>query len=110
MRIERVEADLPGETCVGGDFAMKAWVRIGSLSPSDIEVQAYVGRVDENQQIVAGSRVRMVPDGAATAGEILFRAQVHCTGSGTHGLKVRVLPRHEDLERPHGTGLIVWGA
>jgi starch phosphorylase len=83
----------------------------GRLSTEDLDVQVYFGKIGESRDIIDGTLVPMAPDGSAPGGEgVLYTATLPCTASGTHGFTVRVVPSHEDLARPHDTGLIVWGA
>jgi starch phosphorylase len=130
VQIVRVETDLPPATRVGADLEVRAWVRIGKLTPADLAVQVYIGKVDEGRQIVGATTVPMVPEGemgdepgreagdepaskpaSVAAGDgVLFKACIPCRTSGTHGFTVRVIPRHEDLAHPHATGLILWAS
>jgi hypothetical protein len=55
-------------------------------------------------------RPRSDADALASLSSAMFEVVVPCRTSGTQGLTVRVLPRHEDLGHPHETGLIVWAS
>src|SRR5262245_6099894 len=96
-KVQEVASELPAETAVGSSFDVRAWVQAGPLASGDLSVQVYVGRVDENQQIVDPRIVTMIPDGAPTGDGLLFSAKVPLRESGTHGFTIRVMPRHEDL-------------
>jgi starch phosphorylase len=108
VQVVRVDTELPPGTRVGDDLEVRAWVRTGSLAPDDLAVQVYIGKVDEERQIVGGVTLPMAPEGDASEDGFLFKARVPCLTSGTQGLTVRVLPSNEDLAHPHGTGLILW--
>jgi starch phosphorylase len=108
LSIGRIETDVSDPVRVGGTCEVRARVRLGPLSDRDVAVQLYVGRVDENQQIVGGEIQAMVPEGRPGAEGLLFRARLPWTMSGRQGLTVRVLPHHEDLSHPLETGLITW--
>jgi starch phosphorylase len=110
VQVVRVETELPPGTRVGDELEVRAWVRAGSLTPDDLAVQVYLGKVDEERQIVGGETLPMTPEGEPGEDGLLFRVRIPCLTSGTHGLTVRVLPRHEDLAHPHATGLILWAA
>jgi starch phosphorylase len=109
VRINRVEVVLPTPFKVGGGCEVRAWVHPGPLTAADLMVQVWVGKVNEARDIVQPRAVTMTaqPAGAAPD-ELLFTARVPCQTSGTHGLTVRALPRHEDLGHLHETGLITW--
>jgi len=74
----------------------------------------YIGKVDEDRQIVGATTVLMTPGdepGSEPGGDgILFKACIRCRRSGTQGFTVRVIPRHDDLAHPHATGLILWAS
>jgi hypothetical protein len=86
------------------------WVDPGDLSAEDFTVQVYLGRIDENQQIVGGKVVPIAFESASTAEGLLFQGQVPCPTSGTHGVTVRLVPAHEDLPHTHCLGLIRWAS
>jgi starch phosphorylase len=108
VRVMRVEADIPPQLNVGESFEVKAWIHTGSLTPADIKVQIYLGRVNENREISQGQVLPMSLDGTPTADGLLFRVQVPLKTSGTQGFTIRVLPHHDLLIHPHQTGLILW--
>lgn len=108
VRVVRVETDLPPATRVGDGIEVRAWVRAGALGPDDLAVQVYIGKMDQDREIVGGATLAMTPEGEAGEDGLLFKARVPCHTSGTLGFTVRVLPRHADLAHPHGTGLIHW--
>jgi starch phosphorylase len=110
VKIARVQTTLPKVTEVGSEVEVQAWVRIGTLTPDDLAVETYIGRVGRDQEIAAAHAVRMSPDGAAGREGLAFRAAVPCETSGTHGLTVRVRPFHEDEGEIAATAPVVWAS
>jgi starch phosphorylase len=108
VRLLRTETPLPRDLRVGDEFEARVWIDPGPLSASDLSVQIYLGRVDENQEILGGETYSMEAEGEAGADGLLFRGAVPCRSSGTQGLTFRVLPHHEDLPRPHCMALVRW--
>ncbi len=108
VRIVRVEAPSNGEIRVGGHFEPRAWIDTGALDTADVTVEAYVGRVDENGEIVGGRTFLMQPDGGRVDGAVPYRTRIPWSTSGLSGFTVRVLPRHEDLVHAQGPGLVHW--
>jgi len=108
LRVVRVETDIPSQMSVGETFEVKAWIHPGSLTPADLKVQLYLGRVNENREISQGQILPMSLDGAPSPDGLLFRVQVPLRTSGTQGFTIRVLPHHDLLLHPHHTGLILW--
>jgi len=108
VRVLRVETVLPEETRVGKEFEVRAWVETGDLAPADLSVQVYLGKLRESREIVEPEIVEMALSGPEPSGGRLFSVKIPCRSSGTQGLTVRVLPRHDDLVQPHETALISW--
>ena len=108
VRVSGVEVRMPEQTHVGESFEVRAWVQPGALSPEDLAPQVYLGRLRESRDIVEPQLVPMTRESSSTAEGVLFVATFTCTTSGTHGLTVRVVPRHVDLGHAHETGLVTW--
>ena len=109
VKIESVAS--PGEEHlrVGESFAVKVSVSLGSLLPSDVEVQACYGRLDSLGEIADPKSLALEPIGKIESGRLTFAGQVGCKSSGQFGLAVRVLPKHPNLPNPFEPGLVTWG-
>ncbi len=89
---------------------VRAVVSLGALNPSDVEVQALYGRVDDADEIIGGATVALQPateneielDGGAVA----FEGDVPLAKTGAFGYAVRVLPHHPLLATPVELGLM----
>ena len=103
-----VQTKWPEDLRVGTNFEIQVRIDPGELSADDFEVQVYMGRVDENQQIVDGEVVPITFQRSSTPNGLLFSGEVPCPTSGTHGVTIRVVPSHEDLPHLHCMGLITW--
>ena len=109
VRLESVENHSPATLPVGQPIQARVRVYLGSLTPNDVAVELYHGRVNADGQIVDGVATAMSASGAGVGGSYLFEAQpVSCSDSGLHGYTVRVLPYHLDLPSPFVPGLISW--
>ncbi|MHC4616629.1 MAG: alpha-glucan family phosphorylase [Planctomycetota bacterium] len=94
---------------MGAELNVRALVRLGKVSPSDVSVELYHGGVDGWGGIRDGSAVRLAfQETSGQDGEHWFAGTLSCRKTGRHGLAVRVLPRHEDLADPYEPGLILW--
>jgi starch phosphorylase len=104
-----VENHSPVSLPVGEPVQAQVRVHIGSLTPEDVAVELYQGRLNADSQIVNAVATPMRPAGLVEAGSCLFEAQpVACKDSGRHGFTVRVLPFHPDLPDGLIPGLISW--
>ena len=109
IRVALRDADAVNEYGVGESFRVRAAVRLGPLTPDDVEVQLYLGRITTAGEIVDAEIQPMHTERAKKAGEYTYEASsVTCRRSGFHGFTVRVLPRHADLNSPFLPGLVVW--
>ena len=106
--VARVEVSLPERTHVGEHLDVTAWIRPGGLALDDLAPQVFLGRLHEARDIVGPEITQMETRGLTDDNCALFHASIACQASGTHGLTVRILPRHPDLGHPHEMGLITW--
>lgn len=110
VRVEAVEDGNAPEMNSGETFTVRARVRLGPLSPEDVSVQVYHGRVDARGELVEPAVAPASLAARQSGGASVFEAAVRLErGGGQYGFTVRVLPAHPDLAslRP---GLIAWAA
>ncbi|MCZ6683757.1 MAG: alpha-glucan family phosphorylase [Planctomycetota bacterium] len=109
VRVEHVEAEDPGELPVGAYLGVKARVHLGRVSPDEVAVELYHGRVDPSGQLVEGRSEPMTLSEKLENGSSAFIGRIPCVQSGQHQFAVRILPQHPDLAHRFDTGLILWG-
>jgi starch phosphorylase len=109
VSVEAVETEAFNELQVGDTFHARARICLGSLTPEDVRVELYLGRVDAAGELVDAQATLMQPSRQDEADSFLFEADdVICFASGQHGYTVRILPHHPDLTTPFLPGLIAW--
>ncbi len=109
IRVEEVDAGSLAELRVGDEVHARARIYLGELTPEDVRVELYLGRVDADGQIVEAEATPMQPTESLGDGRYLFEVSAApCRKSGLHGFTVRVLPSHPDLPTPFLPGLIIW--
>lgn len=100
---DSLDADSPQRV----NLTFTAHVALGELSPQRVCVQALVGRVDSDGEIIDPEIAEMSPTSETDpSGRTLFRATVVPTRSGRHGYTARVLPRHPQLSDDAELGLV----
>jgi starch phosphorylase len=108
--VETVEVEPFAKLQVGGNFFVRARVRLGNLTPDDVKVELYLGQVNATDELIEAVAIPMQyvkQDGRADFQ--LFEANtVSCHMSGRHGYTVRVRPYHPDLTTASLPGLMVW--
>jgi starch phosphorylase len=109
VRIEHVEANTSSDLSVGDRLEVRAHVHLGQLTPGDVTVELYSGRLGPEREIKAPETTTMQYRESMGDGRYLFVGAILCRTSGRLGYALRVLPRHSDLMRPVDAGLILWG-
>jgi glycogen phosphorylase len=95
------------EIKIGAEIEIQAKIKLGKLSPKDVEVQLYYGQVDETGMLKSPGALPMTL-GQAGGGVTAFQAVLKVESTGQLGFSVRVLPSHPLLENPAEIGLIKW--
>jgi starch phosphorylase len=104
-----VETAPPATVKVGQSLNVRAHVKLSRLTPDDVTVELYLGRIDSRGELTDGTTLPMRLVGQSGSGEFTYdAASVMCTRSGLHGYTVRVTPEHPDLPTAFWPGLILW--
>jgi len=93
---------------VSSNMRVRAEVHLGRLTPDDVLVELYVGRVDGDGNLVEGHAMAMQPEGHGDGGTYPYAVETSIHRSGLHGFTVRVRPNHPDLPTAFVPGLICW--
>jgi len=108
VRVEAVERGLT-DLVVGQRASVRVRVHLGPLSPDDVNVELYVGRLGSDEQILDPVAARLESTGERSGGSWIFQGTLApCVRSGRHGYTIRVLPCHPDLTSPLIPNLITW--
>jgi len=109
IRLDVLDPEPVKDLQVGQTFKVQARVHLAPLTPDDVVLQLYLGRVNAANEIVDAEVLPMQtvnPDGD---GHYHYETStVTCRNSGFHGYTIRVLPRHPDLPSSFLPGLVVW--
>jgi starch phosphorylase len=101
--ISRGDIEMP----VGQEVEVQAKVKLGPLSPEDVIVEAYYGRLDHQGEFTERETVPL--DVLNSDGEFhTFRGRIPCPKTGRFGYTVRVMPSHKRLENRFVMGLVSW--
>ncbi|MFD9665580.1 alpha-glucan family phosphorylase [Rhodococcus sp. NPDC059968] len=98
-------AGLPDTPEIGANLVLRARIRLGELSVSDVTVQAVIGKAGPDEELTDIVTVPMTHSGSDESGE-LFAADLALPLSGSVGYTVRVLPHHRLLVDPSELGLV----
>jgi starch phosphorylase len=109
VAIRRIEMQALDEIELGDSFHIETDVFLGELSPDDLIVEAYCGRLDPSDQYLDRFSIPMAPTGEGNDHVCHYEAGVHFQEAGHFGVNVRVIPNHPDPESRHSMGLVIWG-
>jgi starch phosphorylase len=112
VRVAQVDASgLPDTPELGSEMTVRAVVALAGLQPSDVDVQAVVGRVNDRDELrdslvvpMQPASTRDSPDGDGDGQR--FEATLRLPHAGLLGYTVRVLPRHALMASPAEFGLL----
>lgn len=96
-----------GNLSAGESFSVSAAVKLGQLSPEEIDVQVYYGPVGPKNEILESRTVNMVPGEKRKDNTCVYRGEVGCENLGHFGFTARVVPRDPDI-RMAIPGFIKW--
>lgn len=108
MEIIEKRADTKPGIHVGDSIKIEVVMRLGEISPRDIAVDIYYGRVNSKAEFIDRATIPL-SDYSSSDSLTVFRGEVPCNEVGRFGFRVRVLPAHPLLRTPHALGLILWG-
>ncbi len=92
---------------VGDTLDLSVKVHLGTLDPSHVRVQAYVGESDDST-ITKPATIDLKHEKKRADGEHLYRGAIVAEESGAYGFNVRVIPTHPSLSQEHELRLITW--
>jgi starch phosphorylase len=108
VQVESVEDASPGVRRVGEGFELAVVVRLGSVEPKDVAVEACFGPLSANREIQRGRAVALTLERSLGDGRHRYAGSIPCQRSGMQGFTVRVRPSHPEACELMGTGLVAW--
>jgi starch phosphorylase len=107
--IKDIHMDEVTEVEVGAIYHVEADIFLAELSPEDVIVEAYYGRMDSYNRFV--DRFTHVMKETEDAGEQVYRykGDIQFEETGHFGLNIRLTPNHPNPNSRHSMGLVIWG-
>ena len=93
---------------VGLTYHIVAEVELGDLTPDDVEVQIYYGKVDGGADTPKSVVKMLNAQKKGKSAHYLYRGEIDCKDTGQFGFTLRILPNHPMLISPFELGLIRW--
>lgn len=92
---------------MGQHIKVTALTKLGPLDPSEVRVQALVGRIGANRELVAPTAYDLNFEGSED-GNFVFVGELPCDRPGHQGYTVRIVPQHANINVPSELNLIAW--
>jgi glycogen phosphorylase len=107
IRLSKPQITPSADFAVGDTFSIVVEVFLGELTPDEVEVQIYHGKL-KGAGDMDGSRAEiMVLQNTISDGTYIYGCQVVCSDSGRFGYTARVIPKGDVVLR-NTPGLITW--
>jgi starch phosphorylase len=109
IKIESVTTGPLNDLKVNAQPTVQSVIYLGNLTPDDVTVEIYSGKVDALGTIITPETATMNLVRSLGDGKYLFEGRcASCQKSGNYGLTIRVLPFHPYLATRLLPGLISW--
>jgi len=108
VRIIGVESSLTKDLKVGDTFKVTTTVYLDMLSPDDVVVEAYHGKVNSKGEITNAVPYKLSKTEKIDENTWKFTGKIPCLTSGLQGYSIRIFPQHENLCNTYEPGLIIW--
>ena len=108
VRIEAVTERAARPLRAGQELGITADVRLGALSPDEVLVEVYYGRLHGGHALAEGFALPLRCEGPLGEGRYRYEGAIPARESGEHAFAVRVLPRNEALPNKFATRLLAW--
>jgi starch phosphorylase len=93
---------------VGNKYPITAEVELGELTPDDVDIQIYYGKI-ENGSTDNRKFVTMTNSPKKTkSNKYFYRGEIECNDTGQFGYTLRILPKNELMINQFELGLIRW--
>ncbi len=89
-------------------LTIEADVTLGDLKPGEVHVQVYVGRLNNDGNLIQGKAHEMRHAEELAGGHHRYTARLTPDNSGSHGFAIRIIPGGGFMEDHTEPGLIYW--
>ncbi len=108
LRIEDVQADTGQPLGVHKHLTVRVVASLEDLTPQEVRVQVYAGRVDNDGRVYDGHAHDLKHVAQTSEGSHRFEGAIETHSSGRHGFAVRIVPGGELLDGRVEPGMIHW--
>jgi len=108
LKIVKIESNAKPVMQRGDMLTVTAHLDLGSISPTELQVELYHGTVsNQTNEIIEARKTEM--KWLKNEGTLnLYQVRIECNDTGMQGHTVRIMPKHEALIHPYRCGYIKW--
>jgi len=108
VKVEELTWPQDAPVAVGQELRVEVVVALPGLTPADLSVDLYFGKMHGEHALSGGTVSTMSPVAELPYGRVRFAGALVAPEAGEHAFAVRVLPKHAGLAGPYAMGLIAW--
>jgi starch phosphorylase len=108
IRVSTPKLITEADFTVGDTFRITLEVFLGELTPQEVEVQIYHGRVKSAYHLEGSRAETMWLQETISEGSHIYACTITCSDSGRFGYTARVIPKGDEVLNNHTPGLITW--
>ncbi|MGC9367164.1 MAG: alpha-glucan family phosphorylase [bacterium] len=108
IKINEVFSDTQHPLEMGQELEVKATINLGKLTPEEVLVEIYYGKISATGEIEDFKTVKMTVSESNGDSNYTYSGKIPCQSSGKKGFSVRILPYHQNLSRKFLPGMIHW--
>jgi starch phosphorylase len=109
VAIKNIRMDNINEIEIGVIYHAEVDLFLGELTPEDVMVEAYFGRLDPAGNFTDSYTSVMALEKDAGNKLYVFSCNIAFDKVGHFGINIRVTPNHPNPEIRHAMGLVIWG-
>jgi len=107
IRVSKPNVNTEIDFIVGDTFRITLMVFLGELTPEDVEVQIYHGRIRSSNHLEGSRAETMWLHETTGEGTHIYACTITCSDSGRFGYTARVIPKGDEV-LSNTPGLITW--
>ncbi len=108
IRVSTPKLITEADFIVGDTFRITLQVFLGELTPEEVEVQIYHGKVKSSDHLEDSRAETMWLQETISEGSHIYACTITCSDSGRYGYTARVIPKGDEVLNSHTPGLITW--
>ncbi len=107
VRVAKVEDTAVRSNPLGHQIQIRAYVELGDLTPEDVKVEAVIGKIGPNRELV-DCEMTVLKTSGKDGERFVFDGTATCNKPGHQGYTVRVTPHHDAVNVPSELSLVAW--